>query len=312
MDNVIRHPDVRDIQALQNIWGTAFGSDDAPLFFNRYFKPESCITVYCGGIPASAGYYYHAGNLICNEKRTPCAMIYAVATLPEFRGRGFGAAVVEKLIAAARSAGYPIVALCPSEDSLFEYYRARTEMKEYFYVAEQRVAAASDGIRHDGLIPVLADEYSRLRTGLLAGIPHIEPDLNALLYQASLCGDNNGGMFRINSPGGVSITIVEEGRTGAVQVKELLYRDGCGKDALSAIITAFPAQEYIVWTPARSADRTSPSDPVAAPEIRRFGMLASPEYLTVDIDFYRPVPPGSRASSPASQLSLPWLGLAFD
>lgn len=53
----------------------------------------------------------------------PTAYLYAIATAPEWRGRGFAEQLITRAIDVARSRGYKAVMLIPSEESLVEYYK---------------------------------------------------------------------------------------------------------------------------------------------------------------------------------------------
>ena len=282
----VLHSTEYEMPAIRHIWKTVFGNvEEENAFFNHYFDHGSCAVVKCENTPASAGHLFHVGDLVCGGSIYPCSMIYAVATLPQFRNRGFGAAVVRDLISFGRCADKSAVVLCPSDDSLFEYYSARTELHEFFYVMEQEYHNIPSNTADTTLSAVSADEYSRLRKNLLTGIPHISLNLRALSYQNILCGIYGGGMFRIETPEGTACAVVEKQSGGIICVKELLTPCGCVSTPLSSIALAFPADKYIVRTPAHRSDTGA--------SIRRFGMLSA-EITSSPSDF------------------APWLGLAFD
>ena len=286
------HPD--DIPALQRIWAAAFGSGDLAGFFSFYFDPSMCVVAKCGDSPVSAGYLLPAGSYLdFDGPGAPCAMIYGVATLPEFRGQGFGAAVVRALIAEGHDSGYNAVTLCPAEDSLFDYYSARTDLRDWFYMHERRLTHAPANEINAGLMPVAAGEYDSLRSSLLAGVPHIATDLRALTYQAMLCRQYGGGFYSIDTKYGAACAVVERQSPDVVWIKELLSPAECENGALAVIAASYPAKEYIVRTPAPASPRSGQGSGNIDPSVRRFGMI-------------------STASTLHSQSAPPWLGLAFD
>jgi len=316
MDSNLRHPLTKDIPALRNIWITVFGADDVELFFSRYFNTEFCAALTVGDKPVAAGYLFRAGDAVFNGVVFPCVMIYGVSTLPEFRNNGFGTAVVRSLIETAYAAGYPAVALCPSEDSLFEYYSARTALRSYFYIHEQAFRAPLSVNVYYGIAPVSAAQYGEIRTGLLAGVSHINFDDHALVYQELLCSLSGGGLFRINTPAGDSCAVIERLPCGSVCLKELLVPPGSWSDdlvdgILSVIAPVFPAKEYTLRSPAhfspaadvdlhKSGTGVGVSEPgLQRPgrDVRRFGMLAAPDSIFDTSDH---------------KTGFPWLGLAFD
>ena len=330
-------------------------------FFYNLFTPDRCCAVIEGDAPVAAGYLIPAGNLVVEAHKTPCAMIYAVASLPEHRNRGYGTTVVRELITVAHSDGYPAVVLCPSDDSLFEFYSVRAGFRDWFYLSEQRFdgftnTCPRDNRRCETLRPATRQkklnsevfppanhisrlhetgpgEYSLLREKLLSGIPHIEYDQCMLSYQSVICREYGGGLFKIETDYGTSCAVVEAPPDGPVAVKELLspgphdsgspqlhdsdspqlngsdspqLNGSCTPEtaALSEIAAAFPADKYIVRTPAResSAGTAKPNSThatanTACPNTRRFGMLAVPDCRFASIN-------GRNAS--------PWYGLAFD
>jgi len=290
MKIITRQPRAYEKQELCHIWKTAFGGVDADTFFGFYYDPERCLVADEGGIPVSMGHLLPAGNIILGSASFPCAMIYAVATLPRYRGKGLAAAVVRELVSIGRDAGYKAIVLCPTEDSLFEYYSTCTVFQEWFFVSEEKFASAPPVPRRVELKEIDAVEYLSIRETLLKGIPHIDPGLKALEYQRLLCRLFGGGLFRFENPRGVSCAVVEKQSNGAVCVKELLTPDGDTSDVISAIASTFPAAEYIVRSPSLSGS-------AGTSVTKRFGMIAAPDGL---------FDAGSAVGT------LPWYGLAFD
>ena len=134
---ITRAPYVNEIPMLQKIWRSGFGDNlDIKLFFDYYYSPELCVVACVNDSPAGAGYLIPLGDFVCDDKRIPCAYIYSIAVLTEYRGFGLGNAVVRELLDRGHTAGYPLIVLCPADDTLFEYYAARTELKEWFYICE--------------------------------------------------------------------------------------------------------------------------------------------------------------------------------
>ena len=157
MEIITRTPRNGEMQALRRIWRSAFGAADESAFFGFYYAPEFCITAVCDDSPVAAGYLLPSGRLVCGGQSVPCAMVYGVAALPEYKSRGFGAAVTRELISLGRRTGFESIALCPSDDGLFEYYSARTALRDWFYVCERR-SAISPGL--NPLVKISPREYA--------------------------------------------------------------------------------------------------------------------------------------------------------
>jgi len=328
MEITTRHPRIEEIPALHGIWKTVFGGDDETVFFKHYLDPETCVIVAGDIGPVAAGYLLPYGKMVSDGCSFPCAMIYGVSTLPQYRNRGFGAAVVRDLITAGYNSGYHAIVLCPSDDDLFTYYSTHTQLQDRFFVYERRFTKPAVSNSHLELTPVTSEEYADLRSSLLAGTTHIEADLHALNYQKLLCREFGGGLLRADTQYGASCAVVERQNDGRIWVKELLTpactdkddyehtsRDTvCNEvsdsynDVVEAIIKAFPANEYIVRSPVQSKKMTdsAPAQGIMRSHdcgsyeetgVRRFGMLASSAELLDACRF---------------ENDAPWLGLAFD
>jgi len=287
---IVRKPYISEIPALYDIWITVFGSIGLESFFKHFFDLKLCIIAEFNNSPAAMGYIIPAGDLIYDGESIRCAMIYSIATLPDSRSMGLGAAVVLSLISLANELGYPAVVLCPSEDSLFEYYKSFTGLCDWFYVNERIIHESSIDANPARITEISVNEYFSLREKLLDGIVHIKQDLRILEYQALLCLELGGGLFRI----GDSCAVVEYQTDCTLWVKELLTPEGIIDDLVSdsyavqtmaSIMKKFPAREYLVRSPSQINKG------------RRFGMLVIHE---------------NSYNALYESTTAPWFGMAFD
>ncbi|MDR2568721.1 MAG: GNAT family N-acetyltransferase [Oscillospiraceae bacterium] len=305
-----RKPYISETNVLRNIWKNVFGNIGEESFFNHYYNPELCVIADTTPIntspknaPVAAGYLVPFGEIICGSISVPCAMLFSIATLPMYRGMGFGTVIVHRLIELAREQGYPAVVLCPAEDELFDYYDKRTEFCEWFYVYEQKIEApiVKSNVEITEISP---NEYKIIRDELLKKVIYIKHDLPALEYQALLCKEMGGGLFKI----GNSCAIVECQPDGAVWIKELLTPGSNYKtpssinniknqipitEVISSIARKFPASEYTVRTPSRIDMGIDNQQAIQ----RRFGMLALSENIKATL---------------SNKKYAPWYGMAFD
>jgi len=288
MHILMREPRIEEMPVVRNIWNIVFASADVDDFFSFYYNRELCVSAIYDGTAVAAGHLLPAGELGLGGRRVPCAMIYAVATLPEFRSLGIGSAIVNELISIGRSAGFPAIVLCPSSDSLFDFYSAHTEFRDFFYICERKVSYSHANPINAPISAVSPSEYALLRRGLLAGNSFLDQDYRALEYQSLLCRRFGGGLFRIDGPDGVSCAAIETHNGSLAIVKELLTPNGVD-NALSAIAAMFPSEEYLVRCPVSLSG--------SHPNTRRFGMLAIESSLD---------DAGHKNAAP------PWYGLAFD
>ena len=293
-----RQPRRDESETLRHIWAKVFGDGDESSFFDYYFDPELCIVGTHSGIPVSAGYLVPAGNLVFGKASVPCAMIYAVATLPEYRNLGLGAAVVDKLVLTGQSAGFTAVVLCPSSDGLFEFYSTHSVFRDWFFIRELLFCGSLPKCPAVTIDEVLPREYYRIREDYLSGVAHIEYDERALSYQSTLSKEFGGGLFRVITSRGVFCAVVERQRDNSIWIKELLAPEEQLPVVVAAIASLFPAKEYSVRVLARLCDlRASPAKYSGA---RRFGMLAALPSLMSEVSVWH------------SFIAAPWYGLAFD
>lgn len=336
---VTRRPNSGETDDLRLIWESAFGPGEVKTFFTQMFDPGRCIVAIDGGGPVAAGYLLPGGTLLAHGTSTRCAMIYAVATLPEYRGRGYGASVVRGLVAAGRDSGFPAIVICPSEDSLFEYYSDRTGFREWFFISERRYVSAMTSNYVATSAEVTPDEYCRLRQVFLESTPHVVPDISVVSYQRELSRELGGGLFRFETSVGDACAVVEWQPGGVVFARELLFRgppaaggagygSGCRDveaKAIMEIASALQAREIIARTPvwpggrhAGNQDALSgllrephgpgyekiPGIAESKVVIRRFGMLETPGTLFAHLE--------SQSNTRCPGMAAPWLGFALD
>jgi hypothetical protein len=295
----VRNPRMDEIPLLKGIWSSVFGTIGIDAFFNLFFRQDMCAVVEQNGSLAAMGYLISSGDIKTgadtaeNTNNVKCAMIYSVGTLSQCRGLGLGTIVVNNLISLAGELGFDAVVLCPSEEGLFEYYRKRTKLRDWFYINEYVCAKPPNGTLCILPEEISIEKYLTTREKLLKDTIHIKQNEKHFLYQLELCNELGGGFFRI----GDSCAVIERQYDGAVWVKELLISEkgnnchynlfdetDCAK-ILAPIADMFPSDKYLIRTPAKAGTG------------RRFGMLNLC---------------GNVLDLSAKNEIAPWYGMAFD
>jgi len=291
MNNIdIRNPQETDVPFLLNLWENVFGTAGMKAFFQKFYSHDLCIIAEYNNTPAAMGYLVPFGEIMIGSDPILCQMIYSVATLPEFRGKGLGSAVTNELVRHANGKNFPAVVLCPSDDDLFNFYSSNTKFREWFYVDESIYINPNNSIGNFTLTEVHPIDYKVIREELLKGKTYIKNDLISFEYQYQLCNELGGGLFII----GNACAIIERQTDDIIWVKELLIpesddirtnnSDLCN-EIVSAIAFEFPGSEYIIRKPAYTSTG------------RRFGMLELNGLSTPVVDRIT---------------YLPWYGMAFD
>lgn len=140
-----------DEKSLKALWHEVFGDTDVYIdtFFRELYRPGMASVVEEDGKIVAAAYTVPFGAV---------RYIFAVATKPEYRGRGYGRAVV--LAAAGGEPAY----LCPASATLRCWYALTMRAKTVSYRSNAPLPAVCRKIT--------AEEFRARREVWLDGIPH--------------------------------------------------------------------------------------------------------------------------------------------
>ena len=140
-----------DEKSLKALWHEVFGDTDVYIdtFFRELYRPGMASVVEEDGKIVAAAYAVPFGAV---------RYIFAVATKPEYRGRGYGRAVV--LAAAGGEPAY----LCPASATLRCWYALTMRAKTVSYRSNAPLPAVCRKIT--------AEEFCARREVWLDGIPH--------------------------------------------------------------------------------------------------------------------------------------------
>ncbi len=193
-----------DRSALTRLWSTCFGDpvDVVDAFWTALWTD---ITVF---VNEDLTAMVTAMPVHWQDK--PAAYLYAVATAPEARGRGYCRRLMAEAEEYLLSQGYAYTILSPAKPDLFSFYE-KLGYATFFYSKHQTFTA------DEAILPVRAvtpAEYAALR---LALIPEtVQYPLPLLAWQASM-----GELLAIGSDG---CAVVEKSGAGFT-IKELLASD---------------------------------------------------------------------------------------
>jgi len=140
-----------DENALKALWREVFGDTDEYIdaFFQNVYQPGMASVIEEDGTVVAAAYAVPFGAV---------RYIFAVATKPEYRGRGYGRAVVF-----AATGGEPAY-LCPASATLRCWYALTMRARTVSY----RSSVPLPAVRRK----ITAEEFRARREVWLDGIPH--------------------------------------------------------------------------------------------------------------------------------------------
>lgn len=245
-DYIIRPWREEDKPDLKTLWKLAFGDSDDYIdtFFRNFLKKDGCVVAEWDGRVVSAMYILSSNRLNPYRKNILTAgYTYALATRPEYRGRGIGAAVYK---AAAEKAleTHDMACVLPAEEGLYPFYEKANGAKVVSCLREARFTREEVTARRAiSCARIPAFQYFGIREMHMNGLPHVTYS-EAFMDFMEEYGEENMDFFL--SEQGIAAV---ETANGVCRVTELLCPDTDGMDLLAGIAAYHRAEEYIVRSP---------------------------------------------------------------
>lgn len=250
-DWIIREVRPEDAPALAALWHRAF---EDPEELSRGFLAR--LQELGGGVCAEEdgvllGAAYAVTDYYLGEDRL--AYLYAVAVLPEARGRGLGMALSRQAAALGRRLGAGIVCTVPAEPSLYPWYERAIGVRCALRRREERIESRLGPVP----LPLTPEEYGARREALLAGRPHVRPGAAALRQEQFNCRVCGGDLFSIGE--GIAAVYYDE---DVPVLRELIAPEGADRAALAAAVgAALGAESVRLLTPDNTGEPCMASDP---------------------------------------------------
>ncbi len=251
-----------DMAALKEVWSASFPGDEAfsEWFLKCVYAPEN-VLVYEDGGRAAAMLHLRPVTLRAGGEALTAAYVYAVATLPSFRGKGVAAALLGGAEDLSRARGASYLMLVPQSESLFEYYR-RQGFETAFFRGQRMISvggAAAPGLVADDApgIPELNECFEAALSGRDHVVRSGEDWARSLTYLRALGVRRAGRLegYAVYEPGGA--------------VRELVAGDEFVRRALEiAALERLAAPEAAYFTPEGALPYGMARAVRPAPEIR--------------------------------------------
>lgn len=206
MEITLGQASLEDLVRLKVIWRESFDdpADYMDFYFSRRFVPEETFVLREDGVPAAMMTAMPV-TLLDRDETVKGKYIYAVATHPSARGKGYSTRLHRYMLEVLRQEGFGFTCLVPAEESLQAFY-ARQGYRPYFsrWVREFGLEKREEGGEEELPSLPFRDFYRRRYSWfarLAAGHPalwHPQPALGYIYDEMISCGGQivelpNGG-----------------------------------------------------------------------------------------------------------------------
>lgn len=236
---------VQDVPSLRELWKLAFGDEEDYIhhFFTQYYTPERMLVLEEDGQVQAMTAWFDMPVVSVQGVTIPSAYLYAVATHPDYRGKGLAGQLLAFADHWLKEQGFDCVTTVPARPDLHRFFEQNGFMEQFVLMREEYLPKASETCAV--LKRVDAREYNVLREEVLTGKAHVAYAAPALDYQAGVCALSGGGLYRVGERGCACVELSGD----EVFVKELLVPETQREAALAAIAQLYPAKGYQVRTP---------------------------------------------------------------
>lgn len=216
--------DKAHLPQLKELWALCFGDEQQyiDLFFDNRFREDECLIGVTEGEVVTMLFTLPIDIRFKGKYRYPACYIYAVATHPRHRGKGYSTRLMEYAHGYLYTQGKRLSVLVPATESLFGYY-AKQGFHTQFYCTMQDYrldrSKLTDARLESSTLPALKELRDRLLGSLeLYG----SWDQEALAYNQK----------ELELLGGKVVAVAKEGKEGyavcyptkeGYTVKELVY-----------------------------------------------------------------------------------------
>ena len=210
-----------DGEAIQEIWQTCFGDEEEYIKFylGHRMTKENMLVIYADGRPVSMASFLPV-EYLCEGEYLDARYVYAVATLPEYRGRGFASKILNF---AKEKYGEPLI-LSPADESLMQYYeklgfkRAFPDTRSTMEcAADMQALEIKDSEPFPCMEPITAGEYLAVRDEKCAKEGYVRWDEDAIAYAMEL-GESCGGNT-------VAVTCEDDRKPDKQEKRDILMYD---------------------------------------------------------------------------------------
>lgn len=221
-----RHALPGEREQTHRLWQQVFGDE-----------PQAQEVFYDLCAPQGPLVLVEAGQVACMLALTPVELtlpgctasrgtyLYALATRPDCRGKGYAARLIACAAAWTQEQGMDFVCTVPAQPSLFTFFSKNSFTPAFYHLRVPLPAPQAGPVE-----PLTPQAYGALREELLGNIPHIVYSPGQIAFEGQL----HGALYRLDLAHGPACAVVEDWGDHAV-VKELLCLPGDGEEGARRI-----------------------------------------------------------------------------
>lgn len=247
----IRPARLDEIARQKELWKLAFGDDDAYIdYFYAHGGESQVLLLLEDGVVWTMVALFPVTVTLPQGETLSSAYIYALATHPEARKKGYGRFILNYVDFYLKESGKDCVTIVPAEPSLYKYFATTgfepTCSTRKVELLQDMVAQPSSG---DTVVPASPAKYSALRERMLEGSLHVTYGETLIAYQQGLSRMERGDLFHLTVAGQEGLAAAEYLDEDTVLVKELLLPPAAQAGAAALLARQMPARRYHLRTP---------------------------------------------------------------
>ncbi len=229
----------KDGEQIEKIWKSCFGDEEEYIrFYMEHRMTEENMLIIREDQKVVSMASFLPVRYLCEGQYVDARYVYAVATLPEYRGRGLAKRI---LTFAQKHYDKPLI-LAPAEESLMRYYETlgfqkafpdtRGEMKDTLAALEWTENEDAD----DMIKPLTAQEYVQIRDEKCAREGYVRWDEDAVCYAIALCERYGGVAAAVERTKGEKDILMYEKDDDTLVIVETSLRPEALQELLSHLL----------------------------------------------------------------------------
>ncbi len=259
--NEIRLAQKGEISRQKELWQLCFGDSNLFIDFyyaNRYKEDETALLLEDGEIMAMLTML--PVSIEASGQSYAAAMLYAIATHPEYRNRGYATLLIDFAHQYLAQKHLVFSLLVPAGKQLFNFYQQQG-YQDGFYIREafltrNKVDSWDLAETAGSIMSVVSpEEYNQRRDQQLRGKLYVSYRNEDIVYQKKVSKLSGADIFGLKIEEVDGCAVIERINQDKIIIKELLINNEFIPAAVKHISRVLPAKEYILRLPVFSGEQ---------------------------------------------------------